>query len=107
VCRHCGFNPRTSDIDVAKSIYLSAGRFAGAEEPPNWEFQLQQLQTELRNGGTIHYDDRELRRILVTKTALRQVRWSEPWTAILRFLLPGLIVVAVVWLLVWLLRTVH
>jgi hypothetical protein len=92
---------------MAKSVYLSAGRFAGAEEPTGWQSRLKQLQLALKSGHKIEYEQAELTRIAATKETLRRVPDAAVCRAVLRFFLPGIIFLALIWILVWVLRSLH
>ncbi len=92
---------------MTKSIYLSEGRFAGVEEPAGWKSELAQLQRSLKSGQEIHYDRAELERIAATKEVFRRFPQSTAWNAVLRVLLPGVIFVASIWILVWMLKRFH
>ena len=87
---------------MAKSIYLSTERFAGLDdEPTGWWSELGNLQRLLKSGEKIAYDEAELARIAATREA---ARGAPAWIALFRFFLPGMLFVAALWLLVYLLR---
>lgn len=106
-CPVCSVDPQMNDADMAKSIYLSSGRFAGVEEPEDWESNLAQLQCDLKAGKKINYDDAELERIMATKATLQSMPDVSVWRVLLRFSMPGIIMIVLAWLLVWLLRSLR
>ena len=86
---------------MAKSIYLSTERFAGLDdEPAGWWSELANLQLSLKSGEKIAYDEAELARIAAAREA---ARGAPAWIALFRFFLPGILFVAAIWFLVWLL----
>jgi hypothetical protein len=92
---------------MAKSIYLSTGRYAGLDEPEGWRSELAQLQRSLKSGQKVSYNEAELARTAATKEAFRRAPPSSAWNTVLRFFMPGVLLIAVIWLLVWLLRTLR
>jgi hypothetical protein len=92
---------------MAKSIYLSTGRYAGLDEPEGWRSELAHLQRSLKSGQKVTYDEVELARIAATKEKLQHAPPSVAWNAVLRFFMPGVLLLAVIWLLVWFLRTLR
>jgi hypothetical protein len=91
---------------MAKSIYLSTGRFAGAEGDPSWPSELERLQAELHAGKSIMYEEAEIERILASKKMLLQIPRNAPWIMLLKFFFPGLLVLGLIWLFVWILRLI-
>jgi hypothetical protein len=100
-CGHCGFRP-TSDIDVARSIYLSSERFFAAEPHPAWEAQMQEAQQRLRAAEPVWYDEGTLQEILATKALVRSVPWWSPVGALLKLWIPIVVVIAALLLVRWL-----
>ena len=87
---------------MAKSIYLSTGRFAGRDnDPADWQSELASLQRSLKSGEKIAYDEAELARIAETREA---AHGAPAWNALFQFFLPGILLIAAIWLLVYLLR---
>ena len=106
-CRKCGFDPSDDEEALAKSVYLSAGRFEDAARQAAYERELDKVGMALSQGQSITYDKPELERLLEQKRTLERIPALAPWGAVARFFLPAvilLLVIAAIWLLLRVLR---
>jgi len=62
------------------------------------------LKKELEAGRDVPYDEDELNRIIRLNATARRVPLRAVWAVVLRFFFPGLLLIAVLWGLVFLLR---
>jgi len=103
-CRDCGFEP-SEERDLSKSLYLSKARPENADEPTDIEALLEQASATLRSGGTVQYDADELQRLSERLRDFRSVSSRQVWATLLRFFLPGILFLAALFGLLYLLRS--
>jgi hypothetical protein len=103
-CPACGFEPR-NDADLVKSVYLSVGRFEDGDDQARYATQLIDLSSALRAGGSVEYVSSELSRLSQQLTQVRSVSPSAAWGTVARLFLPALLFLALLWGVVWLLRS--
>lgn len=106
-CRKCGLDPSSDEMALAKSVYLSIGRFEDPAEQAKYEDELDQVGRDLSIGKVVHYDEKELARLVEQKKAVDSVPPLAPWIALMRIFLPafiGLAIIGAIWLLLRLLR---
>jgi hypothetical protein len=102
-CQTCGFEPR-DDADLAKSVYLSLGRFEDAEERSRYAAQLTDASATLRAGTAMQYVPAELERLTEQLRLVRSVPPSAAWGAVGRLFFPALVLLSLLATLVWFLR---
>ena len=108
ICRSCRFDPTKDDTSLAKSVYLSTGRFSENDEKEQYARQLDDLGQRIANGESIEYEHGELNRLRAQKVYFESVPMRVVWGAVGRLFLPGivfLLILVVVWFL--LRYTVH
>lgn len=103
-CRRCGFEP-SDDVDLSKSLYLSKARFDDADERADLGPFLEEASATLRAGGTVQYDPAELQRLSERLSDFRSVSSRQVWGAVFRFFLPGILLLAALFGLLYLLRS--
>jgi len=104
-CNACGFDPAQREEDLVKSVYLSVGRYEDEEDRQRYLEELRLMGRTLREGDEmIEYDPLELNRLEKQRRVIDAIPTSAPWGAVLRFLLPGIILLAILWFAIFLLR---
>jgi hypothetical protein len=88
-----------------KSVYLSIGRFDDADDQARYATQLMDFSSTLRSGGSVEYVSSDLSRLSQQLTQVRSVHPSAAWGTVVRLFLPALLLLALLWGVVWLLRS--
>jgi hypothetical protein len=89
-CDECGFQP-TDDESLAKSVYLSLGRYDTPAEQSRYEYELKRLANELRSGREIEFDGEDLARLHAQKLDVESVDDATALRYLLRVVFPGLL----------------
>ncbi len=110
-CRHCRLDPSKDDALSVKSVYLSTSRYVSGEETEEeieqqerYSKELDRLAQLLQSGQPIEYDKEEITRLQKNLELMRSVSGSQVWGAAFRLVLPGIIFLAALWLIYFLLR---
>lgn len=104
-CSNCGFDPAKSEDSLVKSVYLSTGRFNEQSKKEQYIEDLLKCSRDIKDGGSIEYDPRELFRLRAQKEALNGIPISEAWRSVARLFLPVLLLVPIL-LIIFLLRRI-
>jgi hypothetical protein len=106
-CRHCGYDPAKDEEGLVQSVYLSLGRFEDPERQQQYANELDELATEIQRGARPAFDQVELERLVKQKAEFESIPPSAPWTALFRFFLPAIGLLAVLYAILFLLRTLE
>jgi hypothetical protein len=98
-CKECDGDPTTDVESLVKSVYLSTGRFESEDAQSQYSIELDDIGARLRRGIRVQYDANELKRLDEQRHAVQSVTRSQVWSAVLRFFLPGIIGLVLLWLL--------
>ncbi len=90
-CRSCAFQPVEGSAELAKSVYLSLGRYEEGEERREYAIQLNALADTIRSGKALEYDETELLRLQRQEKVVRAIGHGDIGRALFRVLLPGLL----------------
>lgn len=101
-CRKCGLTPTGKDL--VKSVYCSTGRFQDPDDQDRYEVELEKIANKLKSGKAIKYNDQELERLAHQQKDIGSVPASAVWSAVFRFFVPGVIFLAVLYFLLWMLK---
>lgn len=88
-CRVCGFDPTVDEMSLAKSVYLSSGRYDTAEQAREHDGELDELARRIRSGDQIDYDPDDLERLAKQRQMVESIPARAVWGAVVRFFLPG------------------
>ena len=88
-CRECGFAPEGEDL--VRSVYLSVGRYRDVQVQERYTQDLTQIRAQIRNGQAVEFDEAELDRLRKERVKLESVPAHAVWMALLRFFLPALL----------------
>ncbi|MFM8572754.1 MAG: hypothetical protein ACKOAU_14265 [Pirellula sp.] len=89
-CSECGFKPADDD-SMAKSVYLSLGRFDTRAEQSTYEYELRELATEIRSGHETAFDQVDMDRLRRQKIEVDSVSDAGVLRYLLRVFFPGLL----------------
>jgi len=103
-CSVCGFDPRGDEIAMAKSVYLSVGRYEEEVDRTRYANELDAIGQTIRDGVIIEYDQAELERLLAQKKAFDRIPMTSVWSAVFRFFLPGFLFIGTLFFLFLLIR---
>jgi len=103
-CPNCGFQSATGSEEELKSVYLSLERCGQTDERDRYVQELTEFASIIKNGQTIKYDSVTMQRLDAQRRAFRSISFKSAWYAILRLFLPGLLFLAVLSAVVWLLK---
>jgi len=90
---------------LSKSLFLSKARYEDDEDQTDLERTLEEATVTLRAGGAIQYDPSELQRLSERIREFQSVTGWQVWGAVLRFFLPGVLLLAALFGLLYLLRS--
>jgi len=76
---------------MAKSVYLSLGRFGTRAEQSTYEYKLRELATEIRSGHEIAFDQVDMDRLRRQKIEVDSVSDAGVLRYLLRVFFPGLL----------------
>ena len=113
-CKACGFRPKTTG-DIARSLYLSRGMFTEDERKESPEFvpedyseeHLLQIGSGIAAGILYEYNDARLSKLLAQAEAVSSVNSRALLWWFVRFLGPPIVLLAGLWSIVWLLKSVR
>lgn len=103
-CKECGYDPRESEDEMLKAVYLSSGRFEDPERSKEYESALSLLGRAIREGELIDYETDDIERLRTQKNLIDSIPASTPWIAVVRLFAPGILSLAVLFGILWLLR---
>ena len=106
-CRICNFQPEVGSDDELKSVYLSLGRFRDARQRKAYFQELEMIATRLKRDGVIDIDSSEVERLRGERKLFRSVSYRQVWSAVFRTVLPGVLFLAALWGVIWLLRALR
>ena len=91
-CSNCGFKP-SSDLEMAKSLYLSVAHYFGEDEQSSYftKQQLADFSQQIKSGKGIEFKQAIIDRILAQKREFDSMPISAGVKAVFRLLLPGII----------------
>jgi hypothetical protein len=96
-----------NEDDLVKSVYLSLGRIDDPERRKEYERELERVAEGIKNGEQPAFDSAELERLRKQKAIIESVPASSVWKAVLRFFLPGVGLLALLWVVVLALRSLR
>jgi hypothetical protein len=99
-CSACGFDPSKDEDSQVRSVYLSTGRYEDPADQEYYALQLPQLAASIRSGQPVEFEAAELDRLRDQKRLVESVPLRAVWGAVFRLFLPGLLLIAGIWLLV-------
>ena len=103
-CRHCGL---ADDEMLVRSVYLSPERFDDPDEQRKYAEELLALSEALKSGRQVDFDEHELQRLREQLQAVNEVRWRHVFVALFRIFLPMIIVLATLYGVILLLRSMR
>lgn len=102
-CGDCRFEPARDSDDIAESLYLSEFRFSEPDAIERWLGELEAIAERLRRRESYHVEPAELQRMRSVAVSLASQPASVAYKALLRYFLPALVLLALVWgMYVWL-----
>lgn len=104
VCDRCGYDPTIDDDALLKSVYLSAGRFSEPDKKKRYRSELDRIAVSIEQGKQPTFDEVELLRLKAQKALVGSVPTSVVWRAVLRFFLPAIGLLILLFGLAYLIR---
>lgn len=96
-CGHCGFDPTQSEEALVRSVYLSTGRYQEPHDAEEYASELDRIGEGIRRGESVEYDAHELERLRLQKRMVSHVTFRPLCGVLLRFFLPGVIFLLILW----------
>jgi len=103
-CGDCHFKPDRESDDMARSLYLSEFRYSDPNMMEGCLTELELVAQRLRRGESYDFESAEVQRMRSVAEKLASQPASAAYRALFRFLLPGLIFLALLWGAILLLR---
>ena len=67
--------------------------------------ELDQMAHVIKTGGVIEFSELEMERLAIQRSRFNKISYGQVWFAVFRFFLPGIFFLALVWLLVYVVRS--
>lgn len=90
-CPSCGFDRSSNDLALAKSVYMSIGRYETQIDKDRYHLELEKMAQEIRKGTRIDYDKKELNRLLHQKQIVDSISLFTVVKTAFRIFLPGIL----------------
>lgn len=88
---------------MAKSAYLSVGRYQDAERRRSYRAELRDLSAMIIAGGEVDFEESEIARLLGQREDVEEAS-AAVWPAVFRFFFPGLLFLVGLCLLYFVIR---
>lgn len=106
-CPKCGFDPTTNEDALVKSVFLSVGRFSKASAKARYRKALDGISATIERGEAPPFEEGELMRLKRQKALVERVPASMAWEAVVRLFLPAIGIIALLFVLGYIIRALR
>ena len=106
-CTKCHYDPTADSEALIKSVYLSAGRFSEPDRKTRYRAELEKVAAAMEQGHQPTFEEAELIRLKAQKDFVERTTPSAAWRAVLRFFLPAIVLLTLLYGVAYLLRNLR
>lgn len=82
---------------MLRSVYLSTARYSSGEEQEKYLAELNRASSVLQGGGSLVFDDGELRRLAEQKSTVESVKTRHILLYLAKLFAPGAALLVLIW----------